>query len=84
MRPRCCSNPACQKPIVACMGSVKAGDVIEAEDGLRSWTEVRELCGICALWMTIYCPTTACSLQRMLLVVVGWEPPRQKLLPAPA
>jgi hypothetical protein len=46
--PRHCANPNCGREITACNGFAKAGDVIEAQDGTRSWLEVRELCGHCA------------------------------------
>lgn len=41
----CCG---CGEPIVECMGFVKVGDIMEAETGKRKWTDVRELCQICA------------------------------------
>lgn len=39
----------CGRRLSGCFGFVKAGDVIECEKGERTLSEVRELCGLCAL-----------------------------------
>jgi hypothetical protein len=36
-------------PIFECMGFVKAGDLIEFQDGVRAASEIREICARCSL-----------------------------------
>ncbi len=48
---RNCTNPECRRPIDACNGFVKAGDINEAIAGTRPWREVRELCGKCGFYI---------------------------------
>jgi hypothetical protein len=55
---RHCANPGCKRPITHCMGFVKAGDIIEYEDGHRRAEHVRELCGRCGFYISLiqHCP----------------------------
>lgn len=48
---RNCVNPECGRPIEACNGFVKAGDINEAISGTRRWRDVRELCGKCGAYI---------------------------------
>jgi predicted RNA-binding Zn-ribbon protein involved in translation (DUF1610 family) len=52
---RICSAPSCGKEITACMGTVKAGDFLEAVLGMRTWKDVRELCPTCATRSILRC-----------------------------
>lgn len=51
-RPRNCTR--CGEATYECMGSVKAGDILEVEAGIREWSAVREICGRCAMQGLIY------------------------------
>ena len=44
----------CGSPIHACMGFVKAGDLLECCAGSRAKEEIRELCGLCAIPMLLF------------------------------
>ena len=46
----CCN---CQTPIYGCNGFIKAGDMLEFQDGLRAGKDIRELCGKCALRLIV-------------------------------
>ena len=39
----------CRAPVYGCNSFVKAGDLIEFEDGKRKGEDIRELCGKCGL-----------------------------------
>lgn len=68
---RTCSH--CGALIIACMGFVKAGDIIEIQNGKRK--DVRELCGKCAAPALLL--ETSEEL-RSFLMQIGWFDPRHQ------
>ncbi len=52
---RICSAPGCGTEITACMGTTKAGDMLELMQGTRALKDVRELCPRCATISILRC-----------------------------
>lgn len=46
---RYCSNPKCNRPIEACFGFVKAGDLMALKEERIEQEQVRELCAKCGV-----------------------------------
>lgn len=46
----------CGGDITACMGFVLARDMLLAMDGLITWRQVREHCGVCREWLMALTP----------------------------
>lgn len=76
-RIRNCANPECRRPIEACNGFVKAGDINEAIDGTRPWREVRELCGKCGAYIACLEMTGRDQEREEFFIKIGYaEAPR--------
>ena len=75
---RLCSGPNCGVEITACMGTVKAGDLLECMEGNRHAADIRELCAKCATKAIIICEVP--EMQFGYHQVIGWGP---LLLPPP-
>ena len=68
---RICSAPGCGAEITACMGTTKAGDVLEAMQGIRKWSEVRELCPKCGSKAVFMCGEMGMD-KRLIFPSFGW------------
>jgi len=76
---RLCSNPRCRAEIFGCMGTCKAGDILEWNEGKREQRDVRELCEKCAV-QVIAISEVGDAMRLAFFNLVGWGTP---LLPPP-